>query len=47
MENMFGSFIDYNPIKGTYKSKKVNTVLNAKEFYKGNSYFYKRNSYCF
>ena len=35
MENMFDSFIDYNPIKDKYKSKKVNILLNAKEFYKG------------
>ena len=35
MENMFESFITYNPIKNTYKSKKVNTLLNTREFYKG------------
>ena len=35
MENMLESFIDYNPIKDVYKNKKVNTLLNAGEFYKG------------
>ena len=35
MENMLESFIDYNPIKDVYKTKKVNTVLNVREFYKG------------
>ena len=32
---MFEHFINYNPIKNTYKSKKGNTLLNAREFYKG------------
>ena len=32
---MFESFIDYNPIKDVYKTKKVNTLLNVREFYKG------------
>ena len=32
MENMFESFIKYNPIKDKYKNKKVNTLLNAKKF---------------
>ena len=35
MVDMFESFIKYTPIKGIYKSKKVNTLLNAREFYKG------------
>ena len=35
MENMLESFINYNPIKNVYKNKKVNTLLNAREFYKG------------
>ena len=35
MENMLESFINYNPIKNVYKNKKVNTFLNAREFYKG------------
>ena len=35
VENMLESFIDYNPIKDVYKTKKVNTLLNAREFYKG------------
>ena len=35
MENIFERFINYNSIKNTYKSKKVNTLLNAREFYKG------------
>ena len=32
---MLESFIDYNPIKDVYKTKKVNTLLNVREFYKG------------
>ena len=35
MENMLESFIDYNSIKNIYKSKKVNTLLNTRELYKG------------
>ena len=35
MENMLESFIDYNSIKNIYKSKKVNTLLNARELCKG------------
>ena len=35
MENMFEDFINYNPVKDVYKSKKVNTLLNVREFYKG------------
>ena len=35
MENMLESFIDYNLIKDVYKNEKVNTLLNAREFYKG------------
>ena len=35
MENMLGSFIDYNSIKNVYKNEKVNTLLNAREFYNG------------
>ena len=35
MENMLESLIDYSPIKDIYKSKKVNILLNAREFYKG------------
>ena len=35
MENMLESFIDYNPVKKTYKDKKTNVVLYAIEFYKG------------
>ena len=32
---MLESFIKYSPTIDIYKSKKVNTRLNAKEFYKG------------
>ena len=35
MEDILGSFINYSLIKDVYKSKKANTLLNAKEFYKG------------
>ena len=35
MENMLESFIDNNPIMDVYKNKKTNTLLNAREFYKG------------
>ena len=35
MENMLESLIDYSPIKDMNKSKKVNILLNAREFYKG------------
>ena len=35
VENMFESFIDYNPINDVYKTQKVNTLLNVREFYKG------------
>ena len=35
MENMLEILIDYSPIKDIYKSKKVNILLNAREFYKG------------
>ena len=32
---MLESFIDYNPIKKVYNDQKVNILLNAREFYKG------------
>ena len=32
---MLEIFIDYNPIKNVYKNRKVNIILNAREFYKG------------
>ena len=35
MENMFESFFNYNPIKNVCKNRKVNILLNAREFYKG------------
>ena len=35
MENMLEIFIDYNPIKNVYKNRKLNIILNAREFYKG------------
>ena len=35
MENIFESFIDYNPVKDVYKNQKPNILLNAREFYKG------------
>ena len=35
IEDMLEIFIKYSPTKDVYKSKKVNTRLNAKEFYKG------------
>ena len=35
MENIFESFINYNPIKNVCKNRKVNILLNAREFYKG------------
>ena len=35
MEKMLESFIDYNLIKDVYKNEKVNTLLNARESYKG------------
>ena len=35
MENMFEDFINYNPVNNVYKSKKVNTLLSVREFYKG------------
>ena len=34
MKNMLESLIDYSPIRDIYKSKKVNILLNAREFYK-------------
>ena len=35
MENMLETFIDYNPNKNVYKNRKVNIILNEREFYKG------------
>ena len=35
MENMLEDFINYNPVKDTYKNQKANVNLNAREFYKG------------
>ena len=35
MENMLENLIIYNPVKDTYKNKKTNVLLNAREFYKG------------
>ena len=32
---MLEIFIDYNPIKNVYKNRKLNIILNAREFYKG------------
>ena len=35
MENMLEDFINYNAVKDTYKNRKANVNLNAREFYKG------------
>ena len=35
MENMLENFVNYKPVKDTYKNKKTNVLLNAREFYKG------------
>ena len=35
MEGMLENFINYNSVKDTYKNKKTNVLLNAREFYKG------------
>ena len=35
MENMLEIFVNYKPVKDTYKNKKTNVLLNAREFYKG------------
>ena len=32
---MLETFIDYNPNKNVYKNRKVNIILNEREFYKG------------
>ena len=35
MEEMIRSLENYNPNRGKYNIQKTNTLLNAREFYKG------------